>query len=257
MEADKGARRCLLCLWSHSCRADPDPWHRTIGRKAGRSLAQFDGQVSCCRACCYYSLPWLDTRTMAWLSWDQQQTPSIATCPPCLIPSPRLTFPALHPTSGHPKSPGPLFFFLNSGQCLWIQSTLNMSHSTWYLSLWWRDFLTELKPYFSLNETTLLLFKLSIQTLATSPNRYATGIPGSTANSSYLVKGIRVLYPLVKNAEWLNFWPSQTGLTFKACVPRWCLQPLLSVSQLKIPSGQFDINNTCELFNPWPTVSNE
>lgn len=66
-----------------------------------------------------------------------------------------------------------------------------MSHSTWYLSLWWQDFLTELKPYFSLNESTLLLFELSIQTLATSPNRYAAGIPGSTANSSYLVKGIR------------------------------------------------------------------
>lgn len=67
-----------------------------------------------------------------------------------------------------------------------------MSHSTWYLSLWWQDFLTKLKPYFSLNESTPLLFKLSIQTLATSPNRYAAGIPGSTANSSYLVKGIRV-----------------------------------------------------------------
>lgn len=66
-----------------------------------------------------------------------------------------------------------------------------MSHSTWYLSLWWQDFLTELKPYFSLNESTLLLFELSIQTLATSPNRYAAGISGSTSNSSYLVKGIR------------------------------------------------------------------
>lgn len=104
-----------------------------------------------------------------------------------------LPFPALHPTSGRPKSPSPLFFFfLNSSQCLWIKSTLNMSHSTWYLSLWWQDFLTKLKPYFSLNESTPLLFKLSIQTLATSPNRYAAGIPGSTANSSYLVKGIRV-----------------------------------------------------------------
>lgn len=82
-------------------------------------------------------------------------------------------------------------FFFISGQCLWIKSALNMSHSTWYLSLWLQDFLTELKPYFSLNESTLLLFKLSIQTLATSPNRYVTGIPGSTANSSYLVKGIR------------------------------------------------------------------
>uniref|UniRef100_A0A3Q1H4J4 Secreted protein n=1 Tax=Acanthochromis polyacanthus TaxID=80966 RepID=A0A3Q1H4J4_9TELE len=38
---------------------------------------------------------------------------------------------------------------------------------------------------------TLLLFKLSIQTLATSPNRYAAGISGSTANCSYLVEGIR------------------------------------------------------------------
>lgn len=66
-----------------------------------------------------------------------------------------------------------------------------MSHSTWYLSLRWQGFLTELKPYFSFNESTLLLFKLSIQTLATSPNRYAAGMPGSTANSSYLVKGIR------------------------------------------------------------------
>lgn len=66
-----------------------------------------------------------------------------------------------------------------------------MSHSTWYLSLWWLDFLTELKPYFSLNESSPLLFELSIQTLATSPNRNAAGIPGSTANSSYLVKGIR------------------------------------------------------------------
>lgn len=66
-----------------------------------------------------------------------------------------------------------------------------MSHSTWYLSLWCQDFLTELKPYFSLNKWTLLLFRLSIQTLATSPNRYVAGIPGSAANSSYLVKGIR------------------------------------------------------------------
>lgn len=66
-----------------------------------------------------------------------------------------------------------------------------MSHSTWYLSLRWQEFLTELKPYFPLNESTLLLFELSIQTLATSPNWYAAGIPGSTANSSYLVKGIR------------------------------------------------------------------
>lgn len=30
-----------------------------------------------------------------------------------------------------------------------------------------------------------------MQTLATSPNRYVAGIPGSAANSSYLVKGIR------------------------------------------------------------------
>ena len=67
-----------------------------------------------------------------------------------------------------------------------------MSHSTWCLSLWWQDFLTKLKPYFSLNESSLLLLELSIRTLATSPNRYAAGIPGSTANSSYLVKGIRV-----------------------------------------------------------------
>lgn len=79
----------------------------------------------------------------------------------------------------------------SSGQFCWFKSFPNMSHSTWYLSLRWQDFLTELKPYFSFNESTLLLFKLSIQTLATSPNRYAAGMPGSTANSSYLVKGIR------------------------------------------------------------------
>lgn len=194
MEADKGARRCLLCLWSHSCRADPDPWHRTIGRKAGRSLARFDGQVSCCRACCCYSLPWLDARTMAWLSWDLQQTslPSRTTSPLYLFLSfslsgslSQLSTPLLD-TLNHQAH-----FFFNSGQCLWIKSTLNMSRSTWYLSMLWQDFLTELKPYFSLNESTLLLFELSIQTLATSPNRYATGIPGSTANSSYLVNGIR------------------------------------------------------------------
>lgn len=196
MEADKGARRCLLCLWSHSCRADPDPWHRTIGGKAGRSLAQFDGQVSCCRACCSYSLPQLDTHTMAWLSWDQEHTsiPSISNFPPYLCLSFTLSlalFPSSPPYFWTPYISQP-HFFLNSSQCLWIKSTLNMSHSTWYLSLWWQDFLTKLKPYFSLNESTLLLFKLSIQTLATSPNRYAAGIPGSTANSSYLVKGIRV-----------------------------------------------------------------
>lgn len=193
MESDKGTRRCLLCLWSHSCRADPDPWHRTIGRKAGRSLAQFDGQVSCCRACCYYSLPRLDACTMAWLSWDQQQTslPSITTYPPNLILSFSLSSllsqlsTLLLDALNHPAT-----HFFYSGQYLWIKSTLNMSHSTSYLSLWWQDFLTELKPYFSLNESTLLLFKLSIQTLATSTNWYATGIPGSTANSSYLVKGI-------------------------------------------------------------------
>lgn len=39
--------------------------------------------------------------------------------------------------------------------------------------------------------STPLLFKLSTQTLATSPNRYAAGISGSAASSSYLVKGIR------------------------------------------------------------------
>lgn len=83
--------------------------------------------------------------------------------------------------------------FFNSVHCLRIKSTLNMSHSTRYLSLWGQDFLTELKPYFSLNKRTPLLFKLSIQTLATSPNRYVTGIPSSTANSNYLVKGIRAL----------------------------------------------------------------
>lgn len=59
------------------------------------------------------------------------------------------------------------------------------------ISQWWLHVLTEPKPYFSFNESTLLLFELSIQTLATSPNRYAPGMPGSTANSSYLVKGIR------------------------------------------------------------------
>lgn len=68
-----------------------------------------------------------------------------------------------------------------------------MSHSTWYLYLWCQDFLTELKPYFTLNKRTLLLFKLSIQTLATSQNWYVAGIPASTANSNYLVKGIRAL----------------------------------------------------------------
>lgn len=189
MEADKGARRCSLCLWSHSCWADPDPWHRPIGRKAGRSLPQFDGQVSCCRACCYYSLPLLEARTMALLSWDRHQTS---------LPLPVL-FCSFLSLSGSLSQLSTLLLdalihpalFFNSDQCLWIKSTLNMSHSTWYLSLWWRDFLTELKPYFSLNESTLLLFKLSIQTLATSPNQYVAGIPGSTANSSYLVKGIR------------------------------------------------------------------
>lgn len=90
-----------------------------------------------------------------------------------------------------PPPPTPQQF--NSVHCLRIKSTLNMSHSTCYLSLWYQDFLTELKPYFSLNKRTLLLFKLSIQTLATSPNRYVAGISASTANSNYLVKGIRAL----------------------------------------------------------------
>lgn len=46
------------------------------------------------------------------------------------------------------------------------------------------------EAYFSLNKLSPLLFQLSIQTLATSPNWYAAGISGSAANSSYLVKGI-------------------------------------------------------------------
>lgn len=190
MEADKGARRCLLCLRSHSCWVDPDPWHRTIGSEAGRSLAQFDGQVSCCSACCHYSLPWLDAHTMA-LAVMTSTTHVHAHCndlPRLFVSVPFSLSQLFNPTSACPKSPSSLF--CKCGQCLWIKSTLNMSHSTWYLSLSWLDFLTELKPYFTLNEGTLLLFKLSIQTLATSPNRYAAGIPGSTANSSYLVKGI-------------------------------------------------------------------
>lgn len=183
MEADKGARRCPLCLPSHPCRPDPDPWQWTIAKKPGGSLPQFDGQVSFYAACGYYSLAWLDAQTTSELSWDWHQT----YLPGWACYSVSSFSPHLSDTLNHPAH------FFNSVHCLQIKSTLNMSHSTWYLSLQCQDFLTELKPYFSLNKRALLLFKLSIQTLATSPNRYVTGIPASTANSNYLVKGIRVL----------------------------------------------------------------
>lgn len=164
-------------------RPDPDPWKK----KPGGSLPKFDSQVSFCAARGYYSLAWLDAQTTSDLSWDWHQ----------------IYLPGWACYSAPPLSPPPppplldilnyLDHFSNSVNCFQIKSTLMMSNSTWYLSLWCQDFLTELKPYFSLNKRTLLLFKVSIQTLATSPNRYVTGIPASVANSNYLVKGIRAL----------------------------------------------------------------
>lgn len=114
-----------------------------------------------------------------------------------------------------------------------------MSHSTWYLSLWWQDFLTELKPHFSLNESSLLLFKLSIQTLATSPNRYAAGIPDSTANSSYLVKGIRAALSFSQECGMAELLTKSVRLDIQSLCSR-VMPPTSAVPSLNLKFQKFD-----------------